>query len=55
MQTYMNRAHNPDNQNQPKNKCASNYACSVCKSEKLSVNCGCEIEAKQYEYNRPAA
>lgn len=51
----MNHTHNRGNQNQSsasgQNKCASNCVCSVCESEKLSINCGCEIEAKQYEYN----
>lgn len=45
----------PHNQNLPsvggRNKCASNYVCSACESEKLSVNCGSPMEAKQYEYN----
>jgi len=51
----MNHTHNRNNQNQSsaggQNKCASNCVCSVCESEKLSVSCGCEMEAKQYEYN----
>lgn len=50
MQTYMNHTHNHHNQNQlsagGQNKCASNCVCSVCESEKLSVNCGYEMEAK---------
>ncbi|MFA4831172.1 MAG: copper-translocating P-type ATPase [Patescibacteria group bacterium] len=47
--------HNHTNQNQPavagQNKGAGNCGCSVCESEKLAVNCGCAMEAKQYEYN----
>lgn len=37
-------------QNGKKPDCACGKECVCCSAEKLSVNCGCEMEAKQYEY-----
>ncbi|MDP2932529.1 MAG: HAD-IC family P-type ATPase, partial [bacterium] len=31
--------------------CRCGKECHACKAEELSVDCGCDMEAKQYEYN----
>jgi Cu2+-exporting ATPase len=33
--------------------CKCGKECLSCKAEELSVDCGCEMEAKQYEYGMP--
>ncbi|MGK2848675.1 MAG: copper-translocating P-type ATPase [Minisyncoccota bacterium] len=33
-----------------KNRCSYDENCLACMAEKLSVSCGCALEAKQYEY-----
>ena len=48
----MNGNHHTINKiSEQKPNCACGEKCSCCSAEKLTVNCGSEMEAKQYEYN----
>lgn len=49
----MNHNHHTPNQNESERKpnCTCGKECVCCSAEKLAVNCGCGMEAKQYEYN----
>ena len=37
----------------PAGTCACGKDCITCQADNLSVNCGCSLEAKQYEYATP--
>ncbi|MBI4120050.1 MAG: HAD-IC family P-type ATPase, partial [Parcubacteria group bacterium] len=49
----MNHNHHTMNNNETKRKpnCTCGKQCLCCSAEKLAVNCGCGMEAKQHEYN----
>lgn len=44
--------HNHDDQHHHAN-CKCGKECLSCKAEELSTTCGCQMEAKQYEYKMP--
>lgn len=39
------------NPEKPESNCACGEKCLCCSAEKLTINCGCNMEAKQYEFN----
>ncbi len=43
--------YDPDVKNKTKINCSCGKECLACAAEKLSVNDGCKMEAKQYEYH----
>jgi Cu2+-exporting ATPase len=53
----MNHMHNPPRMSDPREEhqaCPCGKDCSACQAEQLSVSCGCDMEAKQYEYGLTA-
>ena len=48
---FMNHIYDPSRLSAPGgNVCPCGKDCLVCRADRLSVSCGCEMEAKQYEY-----
>lgn len=51
----MNPYHNPkmsEEKNKENGDCPCGKECLSCEAERLSVSCGCALEAKQYEYTQ---
>ena len=46
----MNHNYKAKKENVEKSQCVCKEQCLCWSAEKLSVNCGCKMEAKQFEY-----